>query len=102
MLDQYRNELMMEAVSTIAERQKEEQLSHSECSLKRNAYLSKQRFNFVNSNTRGNAHVKYVAAADAQRSSVKPLNADTTAGTHTASGSAHANKAGRGGTTGMV
>ena len=71
-LDRYRKTLMAAAQEHV----KTAQLKiagQSTRELERLQYLESHGFNFVNGNTRGNARIKYVAAADPDRSSARPV-----------------------------
>ena len=70
-LEKYRATLM----ATAQKRVKSAQLKiagQSTRELERLAFLETQKYNFINGNTRANARIKYVAAADPNRSSARP------------------------------
>jgi len=72
MLDDYREELMKAARSEVKEAQIR-LAPKSERSARRQAYLEGSAYVFLNSHTRVNANVKYVAAAEVHRSTVQPV-----------------------------
>jgi hypothetical protein len=78
MLDAYKEELMKDAKVRVEKAQKKQDEDPVR-NKQRLAYLrakSRDRYYFVNGNTRGNANIKYIAAADSSRSKVTPLTAD--------------------------
>jgi len=68
----YEEKLMAEARVQVS-RAREEQLGRSERDQMRLQYLHGQRHLFMNSNTLGNANIKYIAAADITRSKAHPV-----------------------------
>jgi len=75
MLAAYREELMKEARAQVGEAL-EDVGPRSERSERRHAYLERSdTYAFLNKHTRSNANIKYVAAAELERSMVQPLPA---------------------------
>ena len=90
MLYAFREELMKAAKVRIDKAQKKQE-QHPERTKKRLAFLQDTRrshFNLVNGNTRGNANIKYIAAADANKSKVAPLATGAVVGMPVPSGMA--------------
>lgn len=88
MLQELRETLMKDARVQVEKAQLTHDI-HSERAQRRTAFLKKPSiFNFVNRNTPANAHIKYIAAAELQRSKVGPLAATAAASSDTASPSA--------------
>lgn len=73
MLDAYRAELMEDAHKQV-DKAKEALAARSAREQEKHAYLAHQKYVFLNANTRGNANIKYTAAADPTRSTLRPLN----------------------------
>ena len=71
-LDEYREELMKDARATV-EKAQGKMAERSEKLQRRCAFMAKQQCVFINATSLGAGHIKYTAAADPDRSTVRPL-----------------------------
>ena len=74
-LADYEKKLMKAAKEQVAKAQKK-LAARSKSQLALVGFLEKQRYNFINKNTRGNVSIKFAAAADPLRSSARALVVD--------------------------